>query len=173
MYTFLAAEFFIRYMSNKPFRKSKLSTAEPFIYPKLMTRRIFIMSLGIGFCTLCLFIRFVAPILYFYHFYFLFPGVLISESIILLLIETDPYTVWSSSQTAGWDVSSVQRSTLVRHLPSYRLSSNSTPSSPLLLPDVLDGAMITLAIYTFNFIHPGYFLAVDDDDDDSAKALDK
>ncbi|KAG6901074.1 hypothetical protein C0995_001161 [Termitomyces sp. Mi166 len=36
-------------------------------------------------------------------------------------------------------------------------------------PDVLDGVMITLAIYTFNFIHPGFFLA-DDDADDSEKA---
>ncbi|KAG6876216.1 hypothetical protein C0993_004915, partial [Termitomyces sp. T159_Od127] len=29
--------------------------------------------------------------------------------------------------------------------------------------NVLDGVMITLAIYTFNIIHPGYFLADDEE----------
>lgn len=40
---------------------------------------------------------------------------------------------------------------------------------PWLLIDVLDGVMITLAIYTFNVIHPGYFLA-DNDVEDNEKA---
>ncbi|KAG5353335.1 hypothetical protein C0989_008059 [Termitomyces sp. Mn162] len=117
VYTFLAAEFFIRYMSNKPFRKS-MSYTESFIDPKPMTRKIMIMSLGIAFCTLCLFIR----------------------------------SVYRVIELAGGWLGRIIRTEVYFN--------------------VLDGAMITLALYTFNFIHPGYFLA-DDDDDGSEKALGK
>lgn len=53
----------------------------------------------------------------------------------------------------GMESSFLPRCILVRHLPRFAL---------LLLTyittDVFDGAMITLAIYTLNFFHPGFLL---------------
>ncbi|KAG6886613.1 hypothetical protein C0995_006447 [Termitomyces sp. Mi166 len=139
IYTFLATEFFVRYMSNKPFRRSK-SSKDSLPYPKPMTRKLIIMSLGIGFCTICLFIRSVYRLIE------------LADGWLGRIIRTEVYFSALSSARSE-PLASV----------TYR------PFFSFL--DVLDGVMITLAIYTFNFIHPGFFLA-DDDADDSEKARD-
>jgi hypothetical protein len=41
----------------------------------------------------------------------------------------------------------------------------------ILLPDVLDGAMVTLAIYTLNLAHPGFLLRDLHDSYDTEKKL--
>jgi hypothetical protein len=41
----------------------------------------------------------------------------------------------------------------------------------ILLPDVLDGAMVTLAIYTLNLAHPGFLLRDLRDSYDTEKKL--
>ncbi|KAG6844188.1 hypothetical protein H0H93_016603, partial [Arthromyces matolae] len=114
VYTILAMEFFVRYFHNKPFRKSDSST-ESLHFHKPMSRKLKIMSLGIAFCTLCLFIR----------------------------------SVYRTIELAdGW------KGRIIRTEIYF---------------DVLDGAMITLAIYSLNFVHPGFFLS-DDGEQELSKA---
>lgn len=79
------------------------------------------------------------------------------ELIDVLFCYVGPSTEQSSSRTDGQDGSSLRRSTSVR-VPLSISRLNATDHNPLLQTDVLDGAMITLALFTLNIFHPGFLL---------------
>ncbi|KAG0701961.1 RTA1 like protein-domain-containing protein [Suillus ampliporus] len=110
IYVALAAEFILRLKNNAPFRYG--DNLEKGRRP--LSKNLQLMLFGMGFCTLCIFIR----------------------------------SVYRTVELAnGWSGPVI---TTQRYF------------------DWLDGALVTLAIYTLNFIHPGVWL---NRDDPSAHAL--
>ncbi|KAG6844868.1 hypothetical protein H0H87_002991 [Tephrocybe sp. NHM501043] len=102
VYTCLATEFFVRFSLNKPFKRG--GSSESLTIPKPMSGKLRLMSFGLIFSTLCLFIR----------------------SVYRLIELAD-----------GWT------GRIIRTEIYF---------------NVLDGAMVTLAIFSLNFIHPGFLL---------------
>jgi len=74
----------------------------------------------------------------------------------MVYLSQGQYTAQSSSQMAGMEELSVTKHTLVS------ISDLSLPEKLLIYipPDALDGAMVTIAMYTMNIAHPGILLAL-------------
>ncbi|KAF9464056.1 RTA1-like protein [Collybia nuda] len=106
IYVICAIEFFVRYFKRRPVRSVPLNAADgkESSIRGYMDKRLKIMSIGLSFSTVCLFIR----------------------SIYRTIELVD-----------GW---------------------NGKIITTQVYFNVLDGAMIVLAMYTLNFVHPGVFL---------------
>ena len=77
--------------------------------------------------------------------------------LLTLCLYTGRSTVPSNWLTAGTAASSERKCTSVRPLFSSYIRA-SYLQHDLSYADVLDGAMITLATFTLNFLHPGWLL---------------
>ncbi|KAI5120896.1 hypothetical protein M0805_002996 [Coniferiporia weirii] len=102
-YILLAAEFFTRLYLQRPVRLRSYLTVDP--SKKILHRKMKLMIFGLGFSTVCIFIR----------------------------------TVYRTIELVNGFTGRIIRTQIYFN--------------------VLDGAMIVLASYTLNFLHPGYLLA--------------
>jgi hypothetical protein len=158
VYTACAFEFFLRYVSKKPVRRPQAlsspelgseSTATISVEAREKQKdgtewigkslgKVKMMGFGLMFSTLVILIRY-AILCHAYGQRTKVPAAL--------------YTVRLNSQMAGKGVLFRRRYTLVSSVSLLRMGAAAD-----CFQDVLDGAMIVLAIYTLNFLHPGRLL---------------
>ena len=137
VYSLCATEFFIRYFKKRPVRLDTIDATRGTFDPYLKY-----MSLALAFNTTCLFIRYVRIC------YYDSSDHLQSNAFIRAVYRTIELSDGWTGRIIG---TQVYFSASFFPLPLTCINVGYL--------DVLDGAMIVLAIYTLNFAHPGVLLA--------------
>ena len=144
VYAFCGIEYYLSYsrnsLINSHFDKETNSDTTAQVrgtYTENLKR----MAYALVFTTICLFIRYV-------------PGYIVSRNVIYLILSAIYRTIELSN---GWNGRIISTQRYFSMFFTVLLLRHAYLS---LVTDVLDGAMVVLAIYTFNLAHPGRLFAV-------------
>lgn len=136
-YVLLASEFFLRFKNKRPVRTKAYLAVDP--SRSQINRKMKWMVIGLGFSTICIFIRYALP-----------PSSPLNRHLYALR------TVYRTIELINGFTGRIIQTQIYfsKCLQIYHDRIVTTNDA-----DVLDGAMIVLATYTLNFLHPGYLLA--------------